>query len=389
MFTPLRFIAALLLGGLLATGPAPLAAQQFGESVVQRGRVQEDLYLAGGNVSVQAQVEGDVSAAGGRVAIEDTVGGDVAAFGGSIDLRATVRDDARLGGGEVDVRGSIGDDLLAAGGHVNIAPEARIGGRAWLAGGTLEISGRVGKGLKAAGGEIVIAGEILGDAELLGETIELRPGAVIHGQLKYRSPHAAKIDPEARVLGAVVQMPLEAPPAARAGQAGGRVFMLLSLFVTALALYLLFPRFALASARDVRAAPWQALALGLAVLASGPLVVILLLASVVGLWLGLSLLVLYLVLLLLGYLTGVLFVADAGLQRLGKSGEAGKGWVIAALAATLVLLALLRWVPVLGGLIAFLLLLAGLGALTRALWRRYQQPTAATRGKARRSPRKA
>lgn len=371
MYAARRFFPALFLGFVLAAVPLLATGQQFGESVIQRGHVQEDLYLGGGSVRVLGQVDGDVSAAGGRVSIEDTVNGDVAAFGGSVELHAKVKDDARLTGGDVSVSGTIGDDLLAAGGTVTVAPETRIGGRAWLAGGTLEIAGRVGKGLKAAGGKIVIAGEILGDVDLIGEHIEIHPGAVIHGRLNYRSPNEARIDPGARLLGAVVALPFETPPAAKAGHAGGRVFVLLSLLVTASVLYWLFPNFSRATARAVREAPWQVLGLGLAVLASGPLVVILLLVSIVGLWLGLIALVLYLVLLLLGYLTGVLFVADAGLLRLRRPEPPGKGWMIGALAATLVLLALLRLLPAIGGLVAFALLLFGLGSLTRALWRRY------------------
>jgi hypothetical protein len=371
MFTAGRWFPSLVLAGLLAAGAQLALAQQFGESVIQRGHAHEDLYLGGGSVRVLGQVDGDVSAAGGRVSIEDTVSGDVLAFGGSVDLRSAVQDDARVAGGDVAVHGTIGDDLLAAGGSVRIAPEARIGGRAWLAGGTLEIAGRVGKSLKAAGGEIVIAGEILGDANLVGEHIELRPGAIIHGHLTYRSPNAASIDPGARVLGSVVQLPLEAPAVTQAGHAAGCVFMLLSLLVTACVLFLLFPNFSLVAARSVRTAPWQALGLGLAVLASVPLVVVLLLASVVGLWLGLMTLVLYFVLLLLGYLAGVLFVADAGLQRLRRQEAPSKAWMIGALATTLLALALLRLLPVLGALAAFVLLLFGLGALTRTLWQRY------------------
>lgn len=364
----LRF-AVWCLGAVLGAGSGACGAQQFGESVVQRGRVAEDLYLAGGTVSVEAQVEGDVTAAGGQVTIDDAVSGDVMAFGGTVTLRAKVNDDARLAGGEVDISGTTGGDLLVAGGSVRLVPGAKVGGRAWLAGGTLEIAGRVGKSLQAAGGEIVIAGEVLGDADLIADRIEIRPDAVIHGQLRYRSPKPANIAPGARVLGSVVVQPLEAPPA-HAG-AGGGVFMLLSLAATALALYLLFPQFAPAAARGVREAPWVALGLGLAVLAAGPLAVVLLLVSVVGLWLGLVTLFVYLALLLLGYLTGVLFAADTGLRLVRRHAEPTRGWMIGAILAVLVVLALLRLVPGLGALAAFALLLFGLGALTRALWRRY------------------
>lgn len=361
-----NFLAALL--AVIASSSAlPSSAQQFGESVILRGAVTEDLYLAGGRVSVAANVAGDVIAAGARVTIEDTVNGDILIFGGSVDIRARVRDDVRIGGGEITIQGNVGDDLLAAGGSVSIAPETVIGGRAWLAGGTLEINGRIGKGLKAAGGEIIIAGEILGDAELLGETIELRPGTRIHGQLNYRSPNPLKVSPDAEVRGSLTRLPFEMQRH-EARHGGARVFILLSLFTAAVVLWLLFPRFAPATAQGVREAPWRSLGLGLAVLAGGPLLIVLLLASVVGLWLGLLTLILYMALLLLGYLTGILFVAEAGLQQLRKQKPPTRGWTIAAIAVTLVVLTLLRLIPVIGGLTVFALLLFGLGALSHALW---------------------
>lgn len=364
---------------LLCVAVPPLAhGQQWGEIVSLRGPIKEDLYLAGGQVEVSGRVDGDVSAAGGRITIDDSVTGDVAVFGGTVHLRARVQDDARLTAGEVTVSGQVGDDLLAAGGNVTLSPETRIGGRAWLAGGRVEVGGRIGKGLKAAGGEIVIAGEILGDAELLGETIVIHPGTIIHGQLRYHSPNEAKIDPGARILGSVVAAPLDARPP-RAGHTGGRVFMVLSLLVCAALLYLLFPAFSLATARGVRAVPWANLGLGFAVLAAGPLVVLLLLVSLLGLWLGLIVLALYLTLLLLGYLTGVLFIADWGLQLARRADDHGRWSMIGAIAAALIVLTLLRLVPVVGALASFALMLLGLGALTRALWRRYTSKPAGPR----------
>jgi len=283
MWNETRLLAAALLTGFLLTSAPVAGAQTFGESVTQRGLVQEDLYLAGSSVTVAAQAEGDVSAAGGRVTIENSVNNDVMAVGGTVELRAKVKDDARLAGGEVTVAGDIGDELLAVGGTVVITPDARIGGRAWLAGGTLEIDGRVAKSLKAAGGTIVIGGEIMGDADVVGEHIEIAPSAVIHGHLNYRSPNQAKIDPGARIVGAVIMTPLETPSAAtRTAHAGGFVFKLLALFVTATVLVLLFPGFATGAARGVGEAPWVALGLGLAVQASGPLVVILLMITLIG-----------------------------------------------------------------------------------------------------------
>lgn len=367
-----RVFSTALLAGFLLTWTSVVGARTFGESVTQHGHVQEDLYLAGSNVTVDAEAEGDVSAAGGRVTIENSVNNDVMAVGGTVELRARVKDDARLAGGEVVVSGNIGDELLAAGGTVVVTPDARIGGRAWLAGGTVEFDGRVAKSLRAAGGTIMIGGEVLGDADLVGEHIEIAKGAIIRGHLNYRSPNEARIDPGARILGAVVVTPIEAPRAAtRTAHVGGFVFKLLALFVTATVLMLLFPDFSTSAARGVRQAPWVALGLGLAVLAAGPLVILVLMLTLIGIWLGLIVLALYLVLLLLGYLTAVLFLADAGLARLRRAEEPSPGWRLAALAVTLLVLGLLRLLPALGCLLGLLLLVFGLGALTRALWRRY------------------
>lgn len=362
-------------GVLLLALPLLAHAQQWGETVTLRGPVKEDLYLAGGQIEVSGGVDGDVSAAGGRVTIRDPVSGDVAALGGTIHLHASIKDDARLTGGEITVSGTVGDHLLAAGGNVRIAPEARIGGRAWLAGGRVEVAGRIGGELRAAGGQIVISGEVAGDTDLIGETIVVGPGAILHGRLRYRSPHEAQIDPGAQIGGAIIAIPVETRPP-RAALAGVGVFVTVVTLVTAALIYLLFPGFSMETVRSARQAPWASLGLGLAVLAGGPLVVMLLLVSLVGLWLGLIALALYLTLLLLGYLTGVLFLADEGLRRMRRTGDHGRGWVIGALVAMLIVLALLRRVPVVGALVSFVLLLFGLGALTRSLWRRYTAPPA-------------
>ncbi len=50
-------------------------------------------------------------------------------------------------------------------------------------------------------------------------------------------------------------------------------------------------------------------------------------------------------LLLLGYLTGVLFLADAGLRRLSAQGEPGKGRIVGALALVLLVLVPLHLLP--------------------------------------------
>jgi cytoskeletal protein CcmA (bactofilin family) len=346
----------------LLLGTSAVSAQQAGESIVTRGTQKEDLYLAGGSVTVAATVEGDVVTAGGYVSVGDDIRGDVIAAGGTVTLGGKVRDDVRVAGGTVTINGEIGDDAIAAGGTVTLAPSAVVNGRAWLAGGRLDVGGTIRRELKATGGRIALAAEVFGDATLAGETIEIGPGAVIHGNLNYLSPNEALIDKDARIDGSVTRLPFEPHAAPRLPRAGARLGVMASLMVTGAVLVLLFPSASSAAAGEIGRAPWKSLGLGLALLTATPLVIVLLLASVLGAWLGLILLAAYLVSLLLGFLAGALFVGEWGL-RLARREAAGKGWRIAALIGALLVVGLLGFVPVIGGLVTFALLLLGLGAL--------------------------
>jgi hypothetical protein len=368
---PLRIFWQFLLALSLLFPASALLAQDIGESVTRHGTVQEDLYLAGGNVNVAATAEADVVAAGGNVTVGDDIKGDALLAGGSVTLHGRVHDDVRAAGGTVTIDADVGDDAVVAGGNVILAPTSRVGGRAWLAGGNLDIGGRIGKELKATGGRIAIAAEVMGDATLTGEDIEIQPGAVIHGNLRYSSPKPAVIDAAAKIDGTVTHLPVPEHEYHRGTHAGARIVMILSFMLTGAVLLLLFPRFAAATTGGIAQAPWKSLGLGLAVLTATPLVVLLLLVSFLGVWLGFILLALYLIALLGGFLGGALCTGEAALRRLRPQAETTRGWRVAALVITLAVVGILGLVPVLGGLVSFGMLLFGLGGLVLQVYRRF------------------
>jgi len=359
----------LLLTLLLLFPSSALLAQEFGESVTRSGTVKEDIYLAGSNVNLSVVAEGDVIAAGGSLNIGNEIKGDALLAGGSVTIRGKLRDDVRAAGGTVTLDAEVGDDALLAGGNVVLDPSTCINGRAWIAGGRLDISGCIGKELTEAGGNIAVSAEIKGDVMLACETIEIKPGTVIHGNLRYMSPNAATIDQAAIIKGTITHLPSPRHERGAAGAAAAGIGILISLMVTGTALLLLFPRVAAAITDRVAQAPWKSLGLGLAVLAATPLVVILLFVSLIGLWLGFILLAAYLVALLLGYLSGVLAAGEIMLKRLRRQTGLTRGWRVAAFVIMLVAVGVLGLVPGLGGLLIFALLLFGLGGLAWQVYR--------------------
>ena len=147
--------------------------------------------------------------------------------------------------------------------------------------------------------------------------------------------------------------------------------LLFSIIVTAVVLYLLFPDFSLRVSQSLRSEPWLSLGVGLAVFAGVPVLMVILFATAIGVWLALMLLAIYLVLLLTGYFTGALFVANAGLNLLRKT-EVSKALRATALAVAIFTLAVFNLVPLLGGLVNWAVLLAGIGALSRQLYLAYR-----------------
>lgn len=366
-FSPYSFLITIVM--LTISSAAALADDR---RTVMAGDFDEDVYIAGEDVTVNARVAGDVLAAGGHVLIDNFVGGDVAAAGGQVEVAAHVEDDVRAAGGQVRLDGHILGDAIAAGGHVRLAPDAMVGGRAWLAGGTIEVDGGVMGELRAAGNEVIISGAVDGDVRVYAKTLKVLPGARIAGRLDYYGPTQASIAPDA-VIGTFAHHALQESTDSDGG--GERGFALMFYFVlgiTGIVLYLVFPRFALDAMRALGTRPGVSFGLGLAALFTVPPVATLLMMTLVGLLFGMVLFGLYALLMLAGFLTGMLFVGDRLLRLLRHGEDVRYSKRLLSLIAALLILWLIGFLPVVGGLAVFLLLVFGIGAVVLQMWRAYK-----------------
>jgi hypothetical protein len=151
---PLRIVVLACLVLLLVPAGVSALATYSGDQVVIDEPVNDDLFVSGGMVEINAPVD-SVIAAGGTIAINAPVAGDAIAAGGTI----TVND--RIGG-----------KLVAAGGDITVNQE--VGTNAVLAGGTVTI----GKGATilrdamAAGGRVVNAGHVTRNLTVRAQTFE-------------------------------------------------------------------------------------------------------------------------------------------------------------------------------------------------------------------------
>ncbi|MCK0145388.1 hypothetical protein MWU78_07030 [Arenibacter sp. F26102] len=132
---------------------------------------EDDLYLAGETVTVDAIVNGDVVAAGGKIIIQDSIRQDLIVAGGEIVVKGYVADDIRAAGGRLTIDGEVGDDVIIAGGEVVITENAVIHGNLVNFSGNIEMKGEVLGTLKSHSGNFVLKGRVGQEANIFGEDI--------------------------------------------------------------------------------------------------------------------------------------------------------------------------------------------------------------------------
>lgn len=367
---------ALLVSAALLTGGA------FAPAAAQQPPAQErNVYVAGGQVRPAGPVNGDLHAAGGRVILDQPVGGDAVLVGGSVDVRAAVRDDVRVAGGDISVESSVGGELFATGGNVTLTRAATVAGPARLYGGNVSIEGRIDGPLNASAQKVTINGEVRGPVRLMAGQIELGPQARLGAGLSYASDGELKRAEGAVVTGSITRDDAPAPergPARKPVPAGtswvGGLLSYLALLACAAVLLLVAPVFAVQAAQRVRASPWLALAVGFGAVVAVPILAVLLFVTILGIPLGIVVLALYPVLLLAGFVVGVLFIArmvpPALRQPPAASFAAGMGYFAAALLVVIVA----SLVPIAGPVLMALLGLVGAGACVLELYGRRQRP---------------
>lgn len=352
-----------LLVGLALVLPFAAGAAEFrsGDTVGFNETVRDNVYAVGGALNIAGTVEGDLYVAGGTVNLMGTVTGDVVTVGGTIIITGKVGGDLRVGGGNITIGGIIGGELAAGGGQMNILPGTTVGGGAYFGAGTINMNGTVGKNLVIAGGQIVLGS-----------------GLKVAGNFDYYTEKEISIDAgSVKIIGATT-FHQQAQRNQQAGRAQGWAifaFMtfwgLVGLAGAVILACLLFYIWRDESKEMIDAAfasPGKELLRGFVVLVVLPIAAIVCLITMIGMPLGFLIGAGYGVLIILGAAVSGLLWAALIAKFIFKRKETDINWWLIILAV--IVLALVKIIPFVGWLIAFLVFLAGFGVLSNMLYKK-------------------
>jgi len=344
-----------------------------------RASIGSSELIAGGEAVLDEPVYGNAFAAGGRVEVRERIEKSAFVSGGDVTVAGSIGRNLFASGGDLRLEGEVEGKARVAGGTLRMSPAARIGGDATFAGGIIDIDGSIGGSLRAYGERIVINGTVGGDVELAGENIRLGPDARIGGRVVYRSRDDVVVDPAAQVAGGIKKSTRDRDWLHKVGRGAtiaGGITISLGMLLLGAVLILGMPRFSREAAASIRRKPWQALGLGCVMLIGVPITIAIFIVTLVGIPLALLLAFGYVALLMLGFLIAAIFVGDQALERIDAAKLGSVWWRALFLLLAVIVIAVVRQIPVIGGIAWWLLFLAGIGAFTMRSWQGFRNDPA-------------
>ncbi len=293
------FVSALLLTWVSWTSLAAAESVMRGGETVSLAEehvVEGDFYAASGKVNISGSVEQDLLVISGQTTINGTVGEDAFLIGGQVDVHGPVNDDLRIISGNITIADVVAGNVMVVGGSVNILSTASIEGDVLIFAGEVMIEGYVGGDIVGTAGKLRIDAPVAGNVDVTTENLTLGDRANIEGTVRYTSTRQLVQSLNAIVVGEVVRNDIPLPNDTNFLSAfAPLLFLLFSVLV-----WYLISRHSLnlVSKRAVDKG-LRAFLIGSVVLIMSPVAISILMASVIGVIVGMVALLSYLLIILL------------------------------------------------------------------------------------------
>lgn len=384
-------MTALTIAAVVAAPISVASAEDKAISTLS-GDHRKQQFVTGERVEVtNANVADDIFALGGDVIFESVSAKGVIAAGRSLSLKGITADDLIVGGGRMDVSGDIKDDVIAAVcpfcpvmGRLHLTNGMQIGDDARLAGRDIAVDGRIGGDLYAAAQQFRLSGEVVGNARIEADRIALTPGARIGGDLLYTSQTKPEVADGAVIAGQVRQVESQLPFAEGLPESWiwygvlAVIGFVLAILLLGVALQLVAPGLLSNAVATVQAKPWATLGRGLVLVLLVPIAIALLMASVIGIPIGMVTAAAFVVLVALAFVA-IAYCIGLYVRRLfGRQDvPTGSGSRILWTSLGIFILLIIGLIPFIGWAIGVLAMIAGLGAVISQLGPVFSKPDTA------------
>ncbi len=386
-------VVAVLTVAAVVAAPISVANADDKTITTLSGDHQKQQFVTGERVEVtNANVADDIFAVGRNVIFDTVSAKTVIAAGMSLSFKDITADDLVVAGGQMDLSGNIKDDVVAAvcpfcpmGGRLHLTNDMQIGDDARLAGRDIAVDGRIGGDLYAAAQQFRLSGEVVGNARIEADRIVLAPGARIGGDLLYTSQTKPEVPDGAVIAGQVRQVESQLPFAEGLPESWiwygvlAVTGFVVAILLLGAAVQLAVPGLLSNAVATVQAKPWSTLGRGLVFALVVPVAIALLMATVIGIPIGMVTAAGFVVLVALAFVA-IAYCIGLYVRRLfGRQDvPTGLGSRILWTSLGILILLIVGLIPFIGWAIGVLAMIAGLGAVISQLGPVLRKPDTAS-----------
>ena len=356
--------------GALAMPPAAAAMESRHADTVEIGQgetIKGDIFIMSHHARIDGTVEGDVFIFAQDASVSGHVNGDVIAFVQSLRVSGQVNGNIRAFVNNLTLSGNVSRNVLIFAEVMNLDAAGKIDGSLTSFLQNLNLDGRLGRDLLSFGESAHIAGTVGGGIRAKADRLSIRSTAKIDGPIHFEGNNPPEVSPEAKLASPVDYHKLEHKKKYEEGRYYiWQVIWAAAFVLFGLVLFQLMPAFSQEAV--VNAERYGAsFGLGVLVFFAVPIAAIVACVTVVGLFIGISACFLWYASL---YYAQIVVGALVGQWIMGRTREI---WpLIGRMAVGVVLVRLATTIPHVGGWVKFGVILWGVGAISLALYKRFQ-----------------
>jgi len=362
--------------GLVAAFTTPVSATEYrkGDTVeVNKDEtIKGDLFISGQTLRVEGTVDGDVYAFGQQVNVSGHITGDLICFSQSARVSGTIDGNIRSFTNNITISGSVERSVTAFNEVFNLDSNGKIGHNLTMFSQNASLDGKIGRDFLGFFQQATLSGIIGGSVEGKGGSLNVTGKAEIDGKAKFEGDKPVSVSSEAKLAFPIEYKKIEHRQGRErdASYYVWRVIWTAAFILFGLVLFSLMPRFAI---ETTEAAENLGASFGLGVLVLPGVLIAAVIAciTVIGLWVGLSTVLMWLIAMLSAEIVVGSIVGRWIMSR------ATEFWpMVGRMAVGIVVVRIVTTLPWVGGWAKLAVLLWGMGAISLALYRRFQPSVA-------------
>ena len=277
--------AAVAVPALLAPIVASVVTAEI--FIVEEGDpITEDVYVASTSARVEGLIDGDLTILTGDLTISGTVTGSVTALTSGtvrVETGGVIEGALRTASPSVEIEGTVGTDALVTAAKFTIGDAGSVGRDIVNFGGTFRTTGAIGRDLRGRMVTAGIDGVVGRDVDIAVELLTIGSSAEIGGDVLYRSANDASISDGAEIASEVIALPAQSNFFYGVLLTLANIVTFLGFIVAGLFAFWLFRATGEAAVIAIEKNPFKTLLIGVVTVLAGPVALVLLAGTLVGL----------------------------------------------------------------------------------------------------------